>query len=187
MKKNHRRATLLCGTVIAATSLVSAPQADAATVITPGGGFASVISNLLGGFSAPIAPPKVTPTPPPAPAANPETQEEVKLVSLVEDQLGTPYVYGGSQPGGFDCSGLVSWAYAQVGKTIPRVSNDQLSSGQHVSLDALKPGDIVGYDGGGHVGMYVGNGDVIHAPQTGDVVKRVPVNAAGNAYTAVRF
>lgn len=179
MKLMTRRATMLCATVITATSLVAAPQASAAPAeITPSSGFASIISNLLGG-AAPVVIPKVTP--------DPEKKEEEALVAEVEKQLGTPYVWGGSQPGGFDCSGLVSWAYKQVGKNIPRVSNDQLASGERVSLDSLKPGDIIGYNGGSHVGMYVGGGDVIHAPFTGDVVKRVPLNAAGSAYTAVRF
>lgn len=183
MLKTTRRVKMTCATVIAATTLIAAPQAHAETVITPAGGgqgFASIISSLLGGNSAPVAPPRVAP--------DPEKTEEEELVVEVEKQIGTPYVWGGSQPGGFDCSGLTSWAYKQVGKSIPRTSQDQLSAGESVSFDALKPGDIIGYDNGGHVAMYVGDGDVIHAPQTGDVVKRVPLEAAGsNLYIAVRF
>ncbi|ALA67665.1 NlpC/P60 family protein [Corynebacterium lactis] len=98
-----------------------------------------------------------------------------KIVDAARSQIGTPYVWGGSQPGGFDCSGLTSWAYQQVGKSIPRTSQAQASSGSPVSSPDL--GDIVSfYSGATHVGIFSGNGNVIHAPQTGDVVKEAPMN-----------
>jgi cell wall-associated NlpC family hydrolase len=86
-------------------------------------------------------------------------------------QLGTPYVWAGSAPGGFDCSGLVMWAYAQVGVALPHSSYAQWGMGVPVSQDQLQPGDLVFFDGLGHVGIYIGGGQFVHAPHTGDVVK----------------
>jgi cell wall-associated NlpC family hydrolase len=86
-------------------------------------------------------------------------------------QLGTPYVWAGSAPGGFDCSGLVMWAYAQVGVSLPHSSFAQWGMGVSVSEDQLQPGDLVFFDGLGHVGIYIGGGQFVHAPHTGDVVK----------------
>ncbi len=85
--------------------------------------------------------------------------------------LGTPYVWGGASPGGFDCSGLVMYAYAQVGVSLPHSSYAQYGMGVPVSYDQLQPGDLVFFDGLGHVGIYIGGGQFIHAPHTGDVVK----------------
>ena len=86
-------------------------------------------------------------------------------------QLGTPYVWAGSAPGGFDCSGLVMWAYAQVGVSLPHSSYGQYGYGVPVSRDQLQAGDLVFFDGLGHVGIYIGGGQFVHAPHTGDVVK----------------
>jgi cell wall-associated NlpC family hydrolase len=86
-------------------------------------------------------------------------------------QLGTPYVWAGSQPGGFDCSGLVMWAFAQVGVALPHSSYAQYGYGVPVSRDQLQPGDLVFFDGLGHVGIYIGGDQFVHAPHTGDVVK----------------
>jgi cell wall-associated NlpC family hydrolase len=86
-------------------------------------------------------------------------------------QMNTPYVWGGAAPGGFDCSGLVMWAYAQVGVSLPHSSYSQYNYGVPVSRDQLQPGDLVFFDGLGHVGIYIGGGQFVHAPHTGDVVK----------------
>jgi cell wall-associated NlpC family hydrolase len=93
------------------------------------------------------------------------------VVSVALSQLGTPYVWGGGAPGGFDCSGLVMWAYAQVGVSLAHSSYAQYGAGVPVSKDQLAPGDLVFFDGLGHVGIYIGNGQFVHAPHTGDVVK----------------
>lgn len=89
--------------------------------------------------------------------------------------LGTPYVWGGDQPGGFDCSGLVEWAFAQTGRSVPRVATDQMHASQIIPLSALQPGDLIFYGGDSsfvnHVAIYVGNGTIIHAPHTGSTVK----------------
>ena len=92
-------------------------------------------------------------------------------------------MWGGTQPGGFDCSGLTSWSYSQVGKSIPRTSQAQANGGQSVGMAGKRPGDIiVFYPGATHVGIYSGNGNVVHAPQAGDVVHEtsasyMPVNS----------
>jgi peptidoglycan DL-endopeptidase CwlO len=92
-------------------------------------------------------------------------------VGVAMQYLGTPYVWGGSSPGGFDCSGLVMYVYAQVGVYLPHNAAAQYNYGTPVSRDELQPGDLVFFDGLGHVGIYIGGGQFIHAPHTGDVVK----------------
>ena len=97
------------------------------------------------------------------------------IVDAARSKIGSPYVWGATGPNSFDCSGLTSWAYQQVGKSIPRTSQAQASQGAPVASPAL--GDIVSfYSGATHVGIFSGNGNVIHAPQTGDVVKEAPMN-----------
>jgi peptidoglycan DL-endopeptidase CwlO len=93
------------------------------------------------------------------------------VVGVAMSQLNTPYVWGGAQPGGFDCSGLVMWAYAQMGVSLPHSTYAQYAMGVPVSRDQLEPGDIVFFDGLGHEGLYIGGGQFVHAPHTGDVVK----------------
>ena len=93
------------------------------------------------------------------------------VVGVALSQLGTSYVWAGAAPGGFDCSGLVMWAYAQVGVSLPHSSYAQYGYGVPVSRDQLQPGDLVFFDGLGHVGIYIGGDQFVHAPHTGDVVK----------------
>jgi cell wall-associated NlpC family hydrolase len=92
-------------------------------------------------------------------------------VGAAMSQLGTPYVWAGAAPGGFDCSGLVMWAFGQVGVSLPHSTYAQYNMGVAVSKDQLQPGDLVFFDGLGHVGIYIGGGQFVHAPHTGDVVK----------------
>ncbi len=95
-----------------------------------------------------------------------------KLVSTAKKYLGVPYVWGGTTPAGFDCSGFTSYVYREVlGKEIGRTTWDQIASGKQVGLDQAKVGDLIIFYGGDHVGIYLGNGQVIHAPQPGESVK----------------
>lgn len=102
------------------------------------------------------------------------------VVDIALQYLGVPYVWGGSSPSGFDCSGLMQYVYRQVGVSLPRTSQSQFRAGQHVpadSVDLLQPGDLVFFGTNGdpsrvhHVGMYVGGGNYVHAPYTGTVVR----------------
>ena len=85
--------------------------------------------------------------------------------------LGVPYVWGGSSPRGFDCSGFVAYVFAQIGVSLPHSSYAQFGMGTPVSISQLQPGDLVFFTGASHVGIYIGGGQFIHAPHTGDVVK----------------
>jgi len=93
------------------------------------------------------------------------------VVGVAMQFLGVPYVWGGSSPRGFDCSGLVSYAFAQIGISVPHSSYEQYAMGIPVSMSQLQPGDLVFFTGASHVGIYIGGGQFIHAPHTGDVVK----------------
>jgi hypothetical protein len=102
--------------------------------------------------------------------APPTTPNHVTEVAIA--QIGKPYVYGAVGPDSFDCSGLVTYSYMNgAGKCLPRTSYDQAGCGVAVPLDQLQPGDIIGFREWGHVGIYIGNGQFIQAPQSGDVVK----------------
>ncbi|PRY18214.1 NlpC/P60 family protein [Kineococcus rhizosphaerae] len=95
-----------------------------------------------------------------------------KLLSVAQQYAGTPYKWGGTTPAGFDCSGLVQYAAKQLGITLPRTAAQQATVGTEVpSLDQARPGDLVVLENGHHIGIYVGNGQMLHAPKTGDVVK----------------
>jgi len=99
-----------------------------------------------------------------------------QAVSIAMQYLGVPYVWGGSSPGGFDCSGLTSYVYAQLGIGLSHFTGSQWNEGTRVPADQLLPGDLVFFHSDlHHMGMYVGNGQMIHAPQTGDVVKISPL------------
>jgi cell wall-associated NlpC family hydrolase len=92
-------------------------------------------------------------------------------------KIGDPYVWGASGPSQFDCSGLVMWAFAQEGISLPHYTGAQWNSGMHVSRDELEPGDLVFfYADISHVGLYLGNGLMVDAPQTGENVKVQQIN-----------
>jgi cell wall-associated NlpC family hydrolase len=107
------------------------------------------------------------------------------VVGIAMRYLGVPYVYGGASPSGFDCSGLVMYAFAQLGVSLPHSSYAQYSMGVAVSRDQLQPGDLVFFNGLGHEGIYIGGGQFIHAPHTGDVVKISSMSESWYASTYV--
>lgn len=109
-------------------------------------------------------------------------------IAAAMSRLGTPYRWGGTTPAGFDCSGLMLWSWAHAGVSLPRTSGAQRSATQRISFDQLQPGDLV-FSGNPvyHVGMYIGGGQMIHSPQTGDVVKISGVRAGGStSYGRIR-
>ena len=101
-----------------------------------------------------------------------------QAVAFAYAQLGCPYVYGGTGPCqmGFDCSGLAQAAWGAAGVAIPRDSYEQWAELPHVSLSSIEPGDLLIYNGEGHVAIYVGNGYIIDAPQTGMDVEKIPMS-----------
>jgi len=103
-------------------------------------------------------------------------------VAAALSKLGSPYVWGAEGPDTFDCSGLVQWAYAQAGLSLPRLASDQYFASRPVDVSQMLPGDVLvyAYEPGvestiHHITMYIGNGQMVHAPHTGDVVRVVPV------------
>jgi cell wall-associated NlpC family hydrolase len=115
----------------------------------------------------------------------PTSTQAGKAVAFAYAQLGKPYVWGATGPGSYDCSGLVLSAWASAGVTIPRVTYDQWAALPHISASALEPGDLLFYDGIGHVSMYVGDGYIIDAPSPGLVVQKIPMNTGWYAATFI--
>jgi cell wall-associated NlpC family hydrolase len=114
-----------------------------------------------------------------------------QAVAIAKRYLGIPYVWGGASPtGGFDCSGLVMYVYKQLGITLDHYAAWQFLEGKRIAPDDLQPGDLVFWepkaDGPGHVGMYVGDGKMINAPHTGDVVRIVSIQGRSGYVGAVR-
>ncbi|GGX61992.1 C40 family peptidase [Streptomyces fructofermentans] len=108
--------------------------------------------------------------------AVPSSGRAAAAVAAARSAVGKPYVWGANGPGGFDCSGLTQWSYAQAGVGIPRTSQAQAHAGRQVPLSQAQPGDLVTYrSDASHVGMYVGNGQVVHAPYPGAAVRYDPV------------
>jgi peptidoglycan DL-endopeptidase CwlO len=93
------------------------------------------------------------------------------VVGIAMQYLGTPYVWGGASPAGFDCSGFVMYVFSKVGVSLPHNAAMQYGYGSPVSRSALAPGDLVFFNGLGHNGIYIGGNQFIHSPHTGDVVK----------------
>jgi cell wall-associated NlpC family hydrolase len=111
-----------------------------------------------------------------APNVKAPTSAAQTAVNAALSKLGSAYVWGATGPSTFDCSGLMQWAYKQAGITLPRTSSAQAGFGTPVSRDQLQPGDLVAYYSPvSHIGMYIGDGKMVHAPTSGDVVKISPL------------
>ncbi|WP_433329744.1 NlpC/P60 family protein [Spirillospora sp. CA-294931] len=104
------------------------------------------------------------------------TGKAAQALRYAMTKIGRPYVWGAAGPNSFDCSGLTMWAYKQVGISLPHYTGSQWNAGTQISKDQLQPGDLVFFYGDlHHMGMYVGDGKMLHAPQTGDVIKIAPL------------
>jgi cell wall-associated NlpC family hydrolase len=157
--KNATLGKLLASRQAALDSLTAQQQAEVAATAVGAGGTTTAV------YTGPTA-----------------TQAE-KAVAFAYAQLGKPYLWGGTGPGAYDCSGLVQAAWAAAGVSIPRVTYDQWATLPHVSASSLQPGDLLYYNGEGHVSIYVGNGYIIDAPRTGEVVRKLPMNTDWYAST----
>ncbi|AGP57134.1 C40 family peptidase [Streptomyces rapamycinicus] len=115
-------------------------------------------------------------TAPSTPSVPANSSKAAQAIAFAKAQLGKPYVWGATGPSSFDCSGLTQAAWKSAGISLPRTTWDQVKAGTRVSTSQLQPGDLVFfYDDISHVGLYIGDGMMIHAPKPGDVVKKAPI------------
>ncbi|WP_194819689.1 C40 family peptidase [Nocardia sp. XZ_19_385] len=188
MAKPSFRAAVIAGAIVGSAALPAIP-ALAQTIQVPGFGaveIPDVPQPIKDQITSPQAQDLLNQVPQPyqdqardvvgqiAPA--PSASRGLRALQAAESQIGTPYVWGGSQPGGFDCSGLVQWSYGQEGVDMPRTSEQQENVGTPVALEDAQPGDVVIYNGGSHTALYAGNGQVVHAPSSGQDVTYAPVD-----------
>lgn len=166
------RAAVVASALATTAGLVVLPAAAAPAVATP------VVPAV---HSAPVAP--AAPAAPVAPAA-PGAAIRSSALQNALSKIGSPYRWGATGPSAFDCSGLVSWAFRQEGVSLPRTSRAMASAGVPVSRSALRPGDLVlFYSPVSHVGIYVGDGQIVHASTSGkpvmiSAVDRMPFHSA---------
>jgi peptidoglycan DL-endopeptidase CwlO len=158
----ERTALAAPGPVPAAAVAAAAPAPD---VLAPGGGPGA-----------------------PGPSAGSGTGQGAIAVQAALTQVGAPYSWGGSAPGGFDCSGLVMWAFQQAGIALPHSSQALAHGGQPVSLSDLQPGDVLTfYSDASHAGLYIGDGLMVHSSTYGVPVRVVPMTSSGPIYDARRY
>ena len=117
--------------------------------------------------------------------SGPTSTQAEKAVAFAYAQLGKPYQWGATGPDSYDCSGLAQAAWAAAGVAIPRDTYEQWAALPHIASSAIQPGDLLYYDGVGHVAIYVGNGYIIDAPQTGLDVEKIPMDTGWYASTFV--
>ena len=122
----------------------------------------------------------------------PESNASQSVLEYAKQFIGTPYVYGGSSPSGFDCSGFVKYVYSNFGVNLTRTTYSQVNEGTYVARENLQPGDLVFFGTSGnvhHVGIYVSDGNFIHAPKPGTTVRIETLNSGyynNHYYTARR-
>lgn len=160
-------------------------------------GTGTMAADPMAGLHMPTITPKVTTTTtvkangggnPVDPGDIPAAGDARGLVAFAKKFIGTPYVWGGTSPTGFDCSGFVQYVYKHMGVNLPRISADQARAGKRISFDQLRPGDLVAIDnssrnnGADHIGIYIGNGLVINAPHPGASVQIDHLSAFGGGW-----
>ncbi|WP_020105749.1 C40 family peptidase [Nocardia sp. 348MFTsu5.1] len=168
------RGALIAGSITLGTLGIAAAPAFAAPVTVPGVGTFDIPGVTPDQIPNELKPENFLPGLAAAPAPV-KTAGEVAADAAIS-KIGSPYVYGAAGPDAFDCSGLVYWAHKQAGQTIPRDSYGQLGGGTSVSAADAQPGDVVIYSGGGHAGIYVGGGEVVHSSTEGVPVARMALN-----------
>lgn len=157
------RGAIVAGAVTAGTVALPAAPALAAPLEIPG----------VGTFDVPEIP-GLPPLAPPAPIIAQSAGE--RALDAARTKVGAAYAYGSSGPNAFDCSGFVQWAYHQAGISLPRTSFEQANVGAPIAFGDLRPGDIVVTNGGGHAGVYAGNGQILHASTYGVPVGYAPLS-----------
>ncbi|MFR9753241.1 C40 family peptidase [Nocardia sp. 004] len=187
--KRQAQRTVAAGAVGAATLgafLLPAAPASAQPVTIPGMGTIEIPNEIqipqgIPGLELPAPAPLPVPAPEALPAPAPFTAPTKSVGEIALDaamsKIGSPYVYGAAGPNSFDCSGLVQWSYRQAGRELPRTSGAQLAAGAPVSMNNLRPGDLISFYGGGHSGLYAGNGNVVHAATSGTPVQISPISS----------
>ncbi|HZU50160.1 MAG TPA: NlpC/P60 family protein, partial [Mycobacterium sp.] len=122
------------------------------------------------------------------PPAGPGSGAAAVAVQAALTQVGQPYSWGGAAPGGFDCSGLVMWAFQQAGIPLPHSSQALANGGQPVALSDLQPGDVLTfYSDASHTGIYIGDGLMVHSSTYGQPVRVVPMTSSGPIHNARRY
>ncbi len=117
-----------------------------------------------------------------------ESEQGAIVVQAALTQVGSPYSWGGAAPGGFDCSGLVMWAFRHAGIALPHSSQAQAHGGLPIALSDLQPGDVLTfYSDASHSGIYIGDGLMVHAPTYGQPVRVVPMGSSGPIHNARRY
>jgi peptidoglycan DL-endopeptidase CwlO len=175
LSPGQRTALAEPGPLPAAAPAPGAPAPDALPPGTPPGGQAPVEAPPPGGMPALLP-------------GGGGGGDRATVVQAALTQVGSPYVWGGAAPGGFDCSGLVMWAFQQAGISLPHSSQALAHGGQPVSLSDLQPGDVLTfYSDASHAGLYIGDGMMIHSSTYGVPVRVVPMNSSGPIYDARRY
>jgi len=176
-----RRAAVVAGSAAAAALFATVPAAPAAAPAAPPASPTVTVSTAVVPLAARSA--TITLDPQAVAAAAPAAARKSAMQKAL-GKVGSPYRYGAAGPNAFDCSGLVTWAFKSSGKSLPRTSSQLSRVGAPVSKSALQPGDLVFfYKPVSHVGIYIGNGKVVHASNRKSPVKvsdigRMPFNSA---------
>jgi peptidoglycan DL-endopeptidase CwlO len=156
----------------------------ALALAVPLGGAAAAPHQAAGSHAPRLVEIKRKPRPPRSRKKAVPLGERAARIALRE--VGTPYVWGGERPGGFDCSGLTSWVYGRLGVQLPHSAAAQFEVGRAVQRSRLRTGDLLFFHGLGHVGLYIGNGRMIHAPQSGQTVEIQALTVRNGAVEGAR-